>query len=161
MADQKLHPQLSGRPVASLLNKVLYTTLRSITQLLYIDICLSLTKMQSLRSVAEENGVSESIVYSILDLISFDTISKLPQTIAIDEFKGDSGIWDSDRQHWIKVLKRTCYGLHNFESFRKRILLTCGPTQFVTNPAVLFQRNRTKKVGLLRKSLYSRFSQQL
>ena len=73
-----------------------------ITQLLYIDICLSLTKMQSLRSVAEENGVSESIVYSILDLISFDTISKLPQTIAIDEFKGDSGVWDSDRQHWIK-----------------------------------------------------------
>ena len=49
-----------------------------ITQLLCIDICLSLTKMQSLRAVAEENGVSESIVYSILDLISFDTISKLP-----------------------------------------------------------------------------------
>ena len=63
-----------------------------ITQLLYIDICLSLTKMQSLRAVAEENGVSESIVYSILDLISFDTVSKLPQTIAIDEFKGDSGV---------------------------------------------------------------------
>lgn len=36
MADQKLHPQLSGRPVASLLNKVLYTTLQSITgQLIY------------------------------------------------------------------------------------------------------------------------------
>lgn len=48
----------------------------------------------------------------------------------------------------IKVLKRTWYGLHNFESFRKRILLTCGPTQFVTNPAVLFQRNRTKKEAL-------------
>jgi len=73
-----------------------------ITQLLYIDICLSLTKMQSLRAVAEENGVSESIVYSILDLISFDTVSKLPETIAIDEFKGDSGIWDSDRHRWLK-----------------------------------------------------------
>lgn len=73
-----------------------------ITQLLYIDICLSLTKMQSLRAVAEENGVSESIVYSILDLISFDTVSKLPKTIAIDEFKGDSGIWDSDRHRWLK-----------------------------------------------------------
>lgn len=47
----------------------------------------------------------------------------------------------------IKVLKRTCYELHNFESFRKRILLTCGPTQFVTNPSVLFKRNRTKKGG--------------
>ena len=45
----------------------------------------------------------------------------------------------------IKVLKRTCSGLHNFESFRKRILLTSGVTQFVTNPASLFQRNRTKK----------------
>lgn len=45
----------------------------------------------------------------------------------------------------IKVLKRTCYGFHNFETFRKRILLTCGSTQFVTNPAVLFQRNRTRK----------------
>lgn len=30
MADQKLHPQLSGRPVASLLNKVLYTILLDI-----------------------------------------------------------------------------------------------------------------------------------
>lgn len=73
-----------------------------ITQLLYIDICLSLTKMQSLRAVAEENGVSESIVYSILDLISFDTVSNLPETIAIDEFKGDSDIWDSDRHRWLK-----------------------------------------------------------
>lgn len=56
-----------------------------ITQLFYIDICLSLTKMQSLRAVTEENGVSGSIVYSILDLINFDTVSKLPETIAIDE----------------------------------------------------------------------------
>lgn len=31
MADQKLHPQLSGRLVAWLLKKVLYTTLQSIT----------------------------------------------------------------------------------------------------------------------------------
>ncbi len=61
----------------------------------------------------------------------------------------------------IKVLKRICYGLHNFESFRKRILLTCGSTQFVTNPATLFQRNRTKKVRSMRKSIYPRFSHQL
>ena len=61
----------------------------------------------------------------------------------------------------IKVLKRTCYGLHNFESFRKRILLTCGVTQFVTNPASLFQRNRTKKVKLMRKSIRERFSHRL
>lgn len=47
----------------------------------------------------------------------------------------------------IKVLKRICYGLHNFDPFRKRILLTCGSTQFVTNPATLFQRNRTQKGG--------------
>ena len=61
----------------------------------------------------------------------------------------------------IKVLKHTCYGLHNFESFRKRILLTCGVTQFVANPASLFQRNRTKKVRLMRKSIHERFSHQL
>jgi len=60
-------------------------------------------KMQSLRAVAEENSVSESIVYSILNLISFYTISKLPETIAIDEFKGDSDIWNSDRQRWFKA----------------------------------------------------------
>lgn len=60
-------------------------------------------KMQSLRAVAEENSVSESSVYSILNLISFNTISKLPETIAIDEFKGDSDIWNSDRQHWFKA----------------------------------------------------------
>lgn len=50
----------------------------------------------------KDSGVSESIVYSILDLISFDTVSKLPETIAIDEFKGNSGIWDSDRHRWLK-----------------------------------------------------------
>ena len=78
-----------------------------ITQLLHIDICLSLTKMLSLRTVAEENGVSESIVYSVLDLISFDTVKSLPQTIAIDEFKGDSSTWSSDRQRWIKAKYHT------------------------------------------------------
>ena len=78
-----------------------------ITQLLHIDICLSLTKMLSLRTVAEENGVSESIVYSDLDLISFDTVKSLPQTIAIDEFKGDSSTWSSDRQRWIKAKYHT------------------------------------------------------
>lgn len=61
----------------------------------------------------------------------------------------------------IKVLKRIYYGLHNFESFRKRILLTCGSTQFVTNRTTLFQRNRTKKVRSMRKSIYPRFSHQL
>lgn len=63
--------------------------------------------MQCLRAVAEENVVSESIVYSILDLISFDTISKLPQTITTDEFKGDSGVCDSDKQHWMKAKYHT------------------------------------------------------
>lgn len=335
-----------------------------ITQLLYIDICVSLTKMMSLSMISQLHGVPESIISSVLELISYDIPDQLPDVLAIDEFKGDSGIWDNSRKRWnrgkfhtnivdgqrrsvfdilpvtnapqlkkyfrqfpkhqrdkvrffscdmhggyvsvareifpqaiicidmfhvikhlnecvtdirrrlqndmdssepdykllkdsmrmlltkefnieskynlkapsvrnridtllsaypdlkeaywalqafhcivernnfslqraqltewldaycssevpevrhvanmvrhwrgyiqnswkyhcsngicegynnrIKVLKRTCYGLHNFETFRKRILLTCGSTQFVTNPAVLFQRNRTRKGG--------------
>ena len=35
----------------------------------------------------------------------------------------------------IKVLKRVSFGLHNFDTFRKRILLTCGKVKLTHNPA--------------------------
>ena len=31
----------------------------------------------------------------------------------------------------IKILKRNCYGVHDFEHFRRRVLFCCGSTQFV------------------------------
>ena len=34
----------------------------------------------------------------------------------------------------IKVLKRVAFGLHSFESFRKRILLTCGTLKLSRDP---------------------------
>ena len=40
----------------------------------------------------------------------------------------------------IKNLKKTCYGLHNFDTFRKRILLCCGSVKFLNDPVPLFGR---------------------
>ncbi|WP_204907553.1 transposase, partial [Mordavella massiliensis] len=38
----------------------------------------------------------------------------------------------------IKVLKRVSFGLHSFESFRRRILLTCGKLKLSKDPQWLF-----------------------
>lgn len=95
--------------------KWLHPTLHS-TQFLYIDVYLSLIKMLSLKTVTEENGASESIICSILDLICFDNVSKLPETVAIGECTIDSdqhryfkckyhiNIVDSDDRSVIDVL---------------------------------------------------------
>ena len=31
----------------------------------------------------------------------------------------------------IKILKRSCYGVHSFDHFRRRVLFSCGRTKFV------------------------------
>ena len=43
----------------------------------------------------------------------------------------------------IKVLKRVSFGLHNFETFRKRILLTCGKVKLTHDPASVFDNAKT------------------
>ena len=49
----------------------------------------------------------------------------------------------------IKVLKRVSYGLHSFDTFRKRVLLTCGSIRLADEPFTIFREKRCgKKVRL-------------
>lgn len=43
----------------------------------------------------------------------------------------------------IKVLKRISFGLHNFETFRKRVLLTCGSLRLANDPFTVFGEKRS------------------
>jgi len=71
-----------------------------ITNALYHSICLDLTQMLSTEMVARTNWVSSNIVSSVLDTIDFGRPSKLPETLCVDEFKGSSGEWDTDKSRW-------------------------------------------------------------
>ena len=49
----------------------------------------------------------------------------------------------------IKVLKRVSYGLHSFDTFRKRVLLTCGSIRLADEPFTVFREKRYgKKIRL-------------
>ncbi len=67
---------------------------------LYYKICRSLMRAHSLRSIAGMLCISATVVKHVLDTISFDRPEHLPETLCIDEFKGDSGEWLPDRQCW-------------------------------------------------------------
>ena len=54
----------------------------------------------SIRDIALENGVTESIVTNVLKSVDFSRSDQLPQTLCIDEFKGSSGKWVPDGRHW-------------------------------------------------------------
>ena len=45
----------------------------------------------------------------------------------------------------VKVLKRVAFGLHSFESFRKRILLTCGKLRLSKDPLSVLEDARNGK----------------
>jgi len=45
----------------------------------------------------------------------------------------------------IKVLKRVSFGLHCFDSFRKRVLLTCGYIRLANEPFTIFREKRNDK----------------
>lgn len=45
----------------------------------------------------------------------------------------------------IKVLKRVAFGLHSFEAFRKKILLTCGTLKLSRNPLSVLEHARDGK----------------
>jgi len=42
----------------------------------------------------------------------------------------------------IKLLKRVSFGMHKFETCRKRILMTCGPVRLVNEPWTIFNEKR-------------------
>ena len=65
------------------------------TQALYDSILLDLMEPLSFSEIARHNCVSQSTVQSVFETIRFGLPRKLPETICIDEFKGNNGTWSS------------------------------------------------------------------
>lgn len=71
-----------------------------ITQALYDSILLDLLEPISFTEAARRSCVSPDTVQSVFESIRFGLPKKLPETICIDEFKGNSGIWNSKSRRW-------------------------------------------------------------
>ena len=71
-----------------------------ITQALYDSILLDLLEPISFTEAARRSCVSPDTVQSVFESIRFGLPKKLPETICIDEFKGNSGIWNSRSRRW-------------------------------------------------------------
>ena len=63
------------------------------TQALYDSILLDLTEPLSFSEIARHHCVTPGIVQSVFETVRFGLPKKLPETICIDEFRGNSGIW--------------------------------------------------------------------
>ena len=70
------------------------------TQALYDSILLDLTQPLSFSEIARHHCVTPGIVQSVFETIRFGLPKKLPETICIDEFKGNSGVWSSKAHKW-------------------------------------------------------------
>lgn len=77
------------------------------TKALMVDICLKLADMKSIHTIAAEEMVTDEVVSGVLNTISFDRPAHLPEILCIDEFKGDSGDWNPERERW-DVQKFNC-----------------------------------------------------
>ncbi|MCD8104311.1 MAG: ISL3 family transposase [Lachnospiraceae bacterium] len=66
----------------------------SITSALYEQILAELHGTSSIRQIARSCLVTEDIVRDVLDSIDIPFGGLLPETLCIDEFKGDSGDWN-------------------------------------------------------------------
>ena len=71
-----------------------------ITQALYLSICLDLTEMLSVSAIAAKNCVTPEIVSAVMELIEFRQPERLPEILCVDEFKGESGIWNPSKRRW-------------------------------------------------------------
>lgn len=65
----------------------------SITSALYCQILAQLHSTSSIRQIAKSCLVTEDIVRDVLDAVDIPFAGVLPETLCIDEFKGDSGDW--------------------------------------------------------------------
>lgn len=70
------------------------------TWALFDAILVDLIETFSLTEIARRHHISENSVHSVLQFVRFGSPAKLPETICMDEFTGNSGIWDSKRQKW-------------------------------------------------------------
>ena len=71
-----------------------------ITNTLYFDVCMSLSKPLSIQQIAQQNGIPAAMVSQILDFVPCAAPHYLPSILAIDEFKGNSGTWNPDKKRW-------------------------------------------------------------
>ncbi len=72
------------------------------TQALYDSILLDLIQPLSFSEIARRNHVPQSAVQSVFQFIHFGLPAKLPETICIDEFKGNSGVWSPKSHRWYR-----------------------------------------------------------
>ena len=72
------------------------------TQALYDSILLDLIQPLAFSEVARRNHVPQSTVQSVFQTVHFGRPAKLPETICIDEFKGNSGVWSSKHRRWYR-----------------------------------------------------------
>ena len=68
---------------------------------LYLSVCASLQTVASLRQIAAEHHIPEKAVASAMNSVSFGLPAHLPETLCIDEFKGDTGHWDSENSRFV------------------------------------------------------------
>ena len=72
------------------------------TQALYDSILLDLLSPVSFSEIARRNHVTQSLVQSVFETIHFGLPRCLPETLCIDEFKGNSGIWSTRHHRWYR-----------------------------------------------------------
>ena len=72
----------------------------SITMGLYMNLLRDLNSPISIRRIAANNCVSDSIVRSVLESLDPGKPSSLPETLCIDEFCGESGEYDPETKRW-------------------------------------------------------------
>ena len=72
------------------------------TQALYDSILLNLIQPLSFSEISRRNLVPQSAVQSVFQFIHFGLPAKLPETICIDEFKGNSGVWSPKSHRWYR-----------------------------------------------------------
>lgn len=68
---------------------------------LYLSICSSLQSVSSIRQISQELHIPEKTVSSTMNSVSFDLPHHLPRTLCIDEFRGDTGVWDSEHSRFV------------------------------------------------------------
>ena len=68
---------------------------------LYLSICASLQSVTSIKQISEDLHIPEKTVTATMNSVHFDHPISLPETLCIDEFKGDTGFWDQNKKRFI------------------------------------------------------------
>ena len=72
----------------------------AVTENLFLDIFSDLNSALSIRNIALNNCVTESIVMSVMNTIRIEKPTILPETLCIDEFCGETGTYNPETKRW-------------------------------------------------------------